>query len=551
MTWRRALLAPALALSLLLPAPAAAQAVVSNETLVMPFDNATSEPRLFWLSEGSAVLVSELWERYGGTAVPRDERIHAFARLQLPSAASLSHATRIKVGQLVNASAMVLGSFELADTQLTVRARVLHLDAGRLEPDVVERGAIDDVFGIYDRVVRRLRDARSPAPTPSPGTLLTSPQAFEAYVKGLIAEAPARQRTYLTQAAQGAPADDRIKLALWQVHTDAGRHDEALSAAASVASTSLVSRAARYLVARSQIELKRYEEAFNTLTALQKEARSAEVMNALGVVQLRRGGTPQSGRAVYYFSQAAQAMPEDADYFFNLGYAYWFDKDAAAAVYWLKEAVRRDPADGDAHRVLAAALQQTGQGSEAARERLLAERLSAAYEGARAAGLAGDAVPRGLERVKPFLDRPNGRVNAVITSAEQRDQAQLALFHYEAARRAYDREADRVAEQELRRAIFLSPYMAPAHLLLGRLHLRGGRVAEAIQALNIASWSEPSVEAHLALAEAYLAVQNLPAARQAVERALAIDPTDAGARALHAKIGGRGPGPSPRQKSLE
>ena len=34
-------------------------------------------------------------------------------------------------------------------------------------------------------------------------------------------------------------------------------------------------------------------------------------------------------------------------------------------MYWLREAVRRDPADGDAHFVLAAALQQTGATAEA------------------------------------------------------------------------------------------------------------------------------------------------------------------------------------------
>ena len=36
-----------------------------------------------------------------------------------------------------------------------------------------------------------------------------------------------------------------------------------------------------------------------------------------------------------------------------------------AAIYWLREAVRRDPADADAHYVLAAALQAAGSTVEA------------------------------------------------------------------------------------------------------------------------------------------------------------------------------------------
>jgi Flp pilus assembly protein TadD len=38
-------------------------------------------------------------------------------------------------------------------------------------------------------------------------------------------------------------------------------------------------------------------------------------------------------------------------------------------VYWLREAVRRNPADGDAHFVLAAALAAQGEPVESARAR--------------------------------------------------------------------------------------------------------------------------------------------------------------------------------------
>jgi tetratricopeptide (TPR) repeat protein len=366
--------------------------------------------------------------------------------------------------------------------------------------------------------------------------LLTSHHAFELYIKGLVAESLTAQRSYLEQAGKAAPADERINLALWDVHTDAGRHPEALAAAAAVPETSLHAPAARYLVARSQIDLKRYDDAFNTLKALQSDSPSAEVLNALGVVQLRRGATQQTGRAVYFFSQASQVDPADADYFFNLGYGYWVDKDPPAAIYWLREAVRRDPADGVAHLVLAAALQQSGAQAEAARERELAQRLSPNYDSA-AARTVSDAVPRGLERLKEYLDRSKSRVDSILTSSGQRDQTELATHHLEAGRRALARDLYREAEQELRRALYLSPYLADAHLLLGRVYLRAGRHAEAIQAFKIALWSEASADAHVALAEAYVATSDLAAARDELNKALALDPTSAEAKALRAKIG--------------
>ncbi len=511
-------------------ARANAQPPALGATLVMPFDSEQADPRLAWLAEGSAVLLSECLERYGAATVARDARVAAFDRLQLPPASALSHATVIKVGQFVGASDLVVGGYELAGDQLTIRVRSIRLDAGRLTPEVIERGPLGDLVTIYDRAAQRLRGATTAAPAPPPATMLAVPRAVELFVKGLIAEAVTTQRAFLEQASKAAPADDRIKLSLWGVHTEAGDDLAALAMAESVPAASVHARAARYLAARSQIALKRYDGAFDALAALHAEARSAEALNALGVVQLRRGSTPQTGTAMYYFSQASQTDPADADYFFNLGYAHWLDKDPPAAVYWLREAVRRAPEDGEAHLVLSAALQQTSAKAEAARERELALRLSA-----KAAG-SGDAALRGLERLKASLDRPRTRVDAIITAAGQRDQAELATFHLDAGRRAFEREADREAERELRRALYLSPYLAEAHLLLGRICLRTGRTAEAIQAFKIALWSDETVAGHLALAEAYLQEKNWAEAKTELDRVLVLEPGSAEAQALAARL---------------
>ncbi len=510
---------------------------VPRETIVMPFENPLAEPRLYWLGEGSAVLLADYFEAFGTPTIPREARAAAFERLQLPPAAALSHATVIKVAQFVGASDVIVGSYELAGEHLTVRARRIGLAAGRLLPEVTERGPLGELFAIYERVARRLHDLTRPLPPIKSGTVLASPAALEAYVKGLVAETGPIQRSYLEQALKLAPRDDRVRLAQWQVLSDLGDHAKALDVVAAVPPTSPDAQAARYCAALSQIELKRYDQAFEALKALAGEGRLPEVVNAMGVIQLLRGGTAQTGKPAYYFNQAAQIDATDSDYFFNLGYAYWMDRDPPAAVYWLREAVRRDPADGDAHYVLGAALQQTGATAEAAREKELARRLSSSYAewDKRSAG-GGDSVPRGLARVKDRLERPGVRVESVITATGQRDQADLASFHLEAARRAFAREDDREAEQELRRVVFLSPYLADAHVMLGRVYLRAGRTSEAIQALKIALWSEESVVAHLALAEAHLQLKDLVSARAEVDRALVLDPASHEAQALRDRL---------------
>ena len=201
------------------------------------------------------------------------------------------------------------------------------------------------------------------------------------------------------------------------------------------------------------MQLKRFDDALQTLRAMHAESPAAPVTNAIGVIELRRAVTHQPGRATYYFSQASELDLSDGDLFFNLGYAYWLDKDAKAAIYWLREAVRRDPADGDAHYILSVALQQTGATAEAARERELADRLSSKYKEWQAKAAGAEPVPRGLERLIEELIPARARVDNTIDLAGQRDQEKLAAYHLDAGRRAFQREADREAIQELRRAL--------------------------------------------------------------------------------------------------
>ena len=513
-----------------------AQPPADGPAVVIPFDNPTHDPRLAWLREGAAILLTDALVAIGVPVVEREERLQAFDRLQLPANATLSRASTIRIGHALSAASVINGTMQMQGEQLVVRARTVRIDTGRLLPEVEASGALPDMFGVFATLAQRVRGG--PGVVTVNDRLAPSPQVFELYVKGLAAEAPATALPFLEQALKAAPAYDRVRLALWDLHSEASEHDRALEVISGVSAESKLYRESRFRRSLSQMQLKRFDDALQTLRALQSESPSAPVANAIGVVELRRATTYQPGRATYYFSQASELDPSDGDLFFNLGYAYWLDKDAKAAIYWLREAVRRDPADGDAHYILSVALQQTGATAEATRERELAERLSSKYKSWQAKAASADPVPRGLERLIEELIPARARVDNTIDLTGQRDQEKLAAFHLDAGRRAFEREADREAIQELRRALYISPYLAEAHLLLGRLYLRGGRATDAVEELKIALWSEATVPAHLALAEAFLQIQDQAAARAEVERALTLDPNSPEALAFKAKLGG-------------
>jgi tetratricopeptide (TPR) repeat protein len=467
----------------------------AERLLVVPLENTRNEPSIYWLSEASAILLADNLNALGVSALTRPERVRAFETLHLPPSASLSRATLIRVGELAGASEVVVGTIERQDQQLIVRARTIRLDSGRLNPEVMERGALADLFVVFERVARKLlgRSAEGPALESRPPLL-----AFENYVKGLVAESPAAQERYLQRAVELHKENDRAWLALWEVWTEAGQHEKALQAARTVPAASRVARRARFRAGLSELELGRHADAFATFKTLDSERAAPELRNNMGIVQLRRGGTAETGRATWFFTLAADADKDDPDYCFNLGYAYALENDTAAAVYWLREAVRRNPADGDAHLVLGAVLEARGSSVEAARERELARQLSSKYNDA-----SGPAIPKGVERIKTTIDLPRAqRVESTIATPAERDQRELAAFHLDRGRRLYEERRDREALGELQKSIYLSPYQAQAQLLVGRIHLRNGRVREAIDALTVSIWIEDTPAARDALAEA-------------------------------------------------
>ncbi len=521
---------------LLIAGSAAAQRPADGRILVVPFENAAHDQRLHWLSEASAVLLADELGARGLRAISRDERVRAFDDLHLPLTGTLSRATVIKVGRLVGASDVVMGTVTLDGDKLKIDAHRIRLDAGRLEPAISDQAPLTDLFASFRRVASRIApDSRAPTYASAYPPL----NAFENYIKGLVAETPAAQAAFLESAIKLFPGYDRAELALWNVRTGLADHVSALAAAKAVTGSSPLSRRARFLAGVSLVRLRRFDEAFASFKALIDDVTPSDTSldisaawNNLGVIQIRRGATAESGTPTFFLTKAADASPGDADVLFNLGYAYMLERNTQAATYWLRESVRRDPSDADAHFALAAALQSSGSGVEAERERELARRLSSRYEELeRRAAAEKMPVPRGLERMRTDPEIPaGGGAETAVSSSAQQDQRDLVKFHLERGQRLYERQADAEALSELRRAVYLSPYEARAHLLIGRIHLRAGRREDAVNALKISIWSEDTVAARIALADAYLALENSTAARAELERALALDPNSAEAK---------------------
>ena len=163
----------------------------------------------------------------------------------------------------------------------------------------------------------------------------------ENYIKGLMAQTPPTAVRFLIALA-AQPGFDRAKLALWMClgpATTRGRRPPS--------NPHTDSRVAAAFAGLSQIRLK------NTTMRSRRSARSLRAgpaspaaFNNLGVVQPRRGASAQTGRPICYFTRRPKRSGR-ADYC-QPGLCLLEERDAAGALL-AAEAVRRNPADGEAH----------------------------------------------------------------------------------------------------------------------------------------------------------------------------------------------------------
>src|SRR5205823_10039297 len=113
----------------------------------------------------------------------------------------LTDATVIRIGQIVGAAQVVIGTLELDGEVLVVHARSIALEAGRVQSNVTQRGPVPELFDTFERLARAVTPGSTPSLEPRP---LDHPVvgAFENYIKGLLADTPATAVGYLNAALQ-------------------------------------------------------------------------------------------------------------------------------------------------------------------------------------------------------------------------------------------------------------------------------------------------------------------------------------------------------------
>ena len=154
----------------------------------------------------------------------------------------------MRVGHLVLASDLIVGTVRLSGEEIVIDARRIRLDTGRLVEQTTDRAPLPDLFALHERLARRLMGKQPTAGgTPAPAAAARGALplgALRELHQGPIAEQPAAQIKFLQAALRLAPQDARTHLALAEVYTDQGDHARALAEAQAVPATAPLGRRA-------------------------------------------------------------------------------------------------------------------------------------------------------------------------------------------------------------------------------------------------------------------------------------------------------------------
>ena len=196
--------------------PASADPSEQHTYLILPFENVAEDPSLAWLSTGLALSLGEYLRDAGARVVDDEERALTLEEHGIPAGASLTLASVLQLGRNMRALGggprpdhTLVGTFTIADGELTLRARWVHLKREYAGPWLEREGRLSDLLKILARLAEDLADEievassagherRSRADAFGDPPLL----AFESYCRGM-AETNTKKRLKLLRQAVG------------------------------------------------------------------------------------------------------------------------------------------------------------------------------------------------------------------------------------------------------------------------------------------------------------------------------------------------------------
>ena len=493
--------------------------------LVLPFENRSGNATLNWIGDSFPDTLDRRLGSSGFLTISRDDRAYAYDHLGLPEGFRPSRATSIRIAQQVDANYVIVGSFTVAGSHISVQSQVLSVDQLRLSAPIQDGSELPKLFDAENAVAWKVARAIDPHFSVAESTFLAAPgavplPAFEAYVRGANASVPAERLQRLKEAVSFSPDYPAALLSLGKEQYAERDFAAAAASLSKVPPASPLSLEAGFYLGLSRFNSANYSGAEAAFSFVAQRLPLPEVINDEAVAQSRQGKD-----AVALFQRASAADPSDEDYHYNLAVSQFRKGDTADATREADTALKLRSKDNEA-------LQLRAQLGSAAPGTHLAPTTASGFSP--------------VERIRRTYSETSYRQAAF--QLEQLRTVRLATLSPQARATEYsalgreDLAQGLVPEAEARfqSALAADPGSPEAHAGLAQVREGSGNAPEARSEALASLRLRPNAAALLVLARLDLGMNSLPIAAAEISQALQLEPNNATAQSLRQTLQARG-----------
>jgi len=575
----RRLAAPFL-VALLLSAPSAARARAaapqagSDTVLVLPFENTSGLREYHWIGESFADALSDLLGTHGLRVVSPDARELAYQRLRLPLTVIPSRATAIKLAREAGASLVVLGNYEVSparDEQSVAEARgsakLVRVNEGRISGKEMPDGrwathefffgdALVNLQAVQGKLAYQILYEQNPLLHYSQNAVVEAatkvpPRAFEAYVKGTMLphshkDKPGYLQNAMREFEKANPGSvyKQAAFELGHLHFDQRDYRRAAEHFSMLQERDSHYAEAAFYAALSYWHSGEVQSALDALLPLTQKTPLTSIFNNAGALatQVARAEKNAAKResllkqATTLLGRAVESSPDDQDVRYNYAYALILSGKFAEAAEQLKAVVRERPRDGQALFLYAKSQEKAGRAAEAAEPDNDARKFFPGYGKAQVEWQQSQTTTQLPLRLRSDFNRADliAAMEAALPAPSAGPGSEDLLAK---ARDLYAAGRDDDALAELRNVVRIEPNNAEAYLLTGRIYLRRGELASAINQLKTSIfWDKALIDPHILLGRIFLERGDHNQARAYAQSAMQLDPNNPEAIALQRQL---------------
>jgi tetratricopeptide (TPR) repeat protein len=350
----------------------ASQCQAADTVAVLPLFNINqaNAANLDWIGESVSETVRETLSASGMLVLGREDREEVYRRIAVRSGAVLTKATVIKIGETLDAGQVVYGEFDVGADENGVRGLksgmriALHvLDLKKLhESQVMEQlGPLENLSQMEMNLVWLVLQQIAPGSVPPLADFIRNRpvvkvEAMESYVRGLMASNPDQKIKLFSQSVK---LDDHFSEPAFQLGRLYFQRREYKTAEQWLGKVSNID--SHYMEGSFLLGICRYQDndfdgAIQQFRLVLADVPLNEVYNNLGAA-LSRKNDPASADN---FRKALEGDEADPDYWFNLGFALWKQRDFTQAAEKFRATLDRSTNDQDATFFLGRCLRQDG-----------------------------------------------------------------------------------------------------------------------------------------------------------------------------------------------